>query len=324
MNNYINFLPPVILGENMYSKKGISAIVAVVLMILISVAGVGILYGGVMPLFSSDLKASENSISIDTEGGYTLYDESQGIACVQVKRENSAEIEGLKVLFSVEGNSHSSIIDKADVPAVNEKKTYCFDLSDFGKPDTVTVVILPEGSGISITSIMPVRAIAINTLSSVQNNLRDIDGDLGDGGDEDIEFVSNGAFAINPDIGGNWIIDGYTWSSADWVWSSPKPYATFAPQWNRGTSFYQDVDTRAGTTYQVVFDVFSLVIMPPGVGGTGSFKATFDGTNIEITSDGTYSQDIVSDGSGRITFNFSNPTLGVDGAKIDNVSIKEV
>jgi hypothetical protein len=152
----------------MKTKKGISAIVATVLIILISIVGVGIIWKGILPIFEdSSIQSSENAISIDTAGGYTLYDDTQKIACVQVRRESSKDIKGLRVVFSVEGNSYSGQISEGDVPGLNQKKTYCFSLKNFGKPTTVTVVPLPETSGGAVSSGILVSALTAEALTSI-------------------------------------------------------------------------------------------------------------------------------------------------------------
>jgi hypothetical protein len=168
------------------NKRGISAIVATVLMVLIAIAGISIVYMGILPMLNNaDIESSETSVSVDTSGGYTLYDEQQKIACVQVKRESSAEIEGLKVLFSVDGNSRSAEISSADVPGLNQKRTYCFDLSSFGKPSEVTVVALPEDSGVAVTSVVPIKSLTVQALSSISG---------GDGGTSTVRYLDGDAF----------------------------------------------------------------------------------------------------------------------------------
>jgi hypothetical protein len=148
--------------------RGISAIVAVILMVLISIAGVGILYMGILPMIKSgDVSSSKEAVSISTQGGYTLYDERQEIACVQVEKETDEELEGLRVLFSVEGNSHSAVVAAEDVPEPNQKRTYCFNLSNFGKPDTVTIVSLPERGNIAITSVIPLKPLSVEAIASI-------------------------------------------------------------------------------------------------------------------------------------------------------------
>ena len=164
-------------------KKGISAIVATVLIVLITVAAVAILWGAILPMFNEVDISNENAISIDTSGGYTLYDETQKIACVQVKKESSLALEGLRVLFNIEGNSFYGLIAKGDVPELNQKKTYCFSLKNFGKPSSVTVVALPEDKSIAVTSKVSVSELNVQALGSIvgdegsPSQLRYLDGD---------------------------------------------------------------------------------------------------------------------------------------------------
>ena len=68
-------------------KGGISAIVATVLIILITVAAVAIIWLAVIPMIQQSGDVSYNAdIVIETEGGYTYFDSSRGVVCVQVKR----------------------------------------------------------------------------------------------------------------------------------------------------------------------------------------------------------------------------------------------
>lgn len=100
-------------------KRGISAIVATVLMVLIVVVAVGVVWGVLIPLLNTDIEASKNTITIDTTGGYTLYDPVQQIACVSVQRLSKAEIEGLRFTFHFEGDSKTSEInDASDLPKI--------------------------------------------------------------------------------------------------------------------------------------------------------------------------------------------------------------
>jgi len=66
------------------SKRGISAVVATVLIILITVAGVAIIWVGVLPILRESLvfEELEGRVSVVGTGGYTIYDSSRGIASV--------------------------------------------------------------------------------------------------------------------------------------------------------------------------------------------------------------------------------------------------
>ncbi|MFH1522188.1 MAG: hypothetical protein ABIF18_04495, partial [archaeon] len=72
-----------------FSKKGISAIVATVLIILITVASVTIVWVAIVPMIQESLVFSslEGRVSVVSSGGYTAYDSEKKVAIVQVKRD---------------------------------------------------------------------------------------------------------------------------------------------------------------------------------------------------------------------------------------------
>lgn len=133
------------------SKRGISAIVAVVLIILISVAGIGILWVSVFPMFKDnlDMESSEVKVSIDTTGGYTFYDSSEKKLYVQVKRgPDESIIDGLKVVITILGNSIVKEYDSSVVPEPNSKRLIVVDDIE-EKPDSVSVIPLIKKTELS-------------------------------------------------------------------------------------------------------------------------------------------------------------------------------
>jgi flagellin-like protein len=150
-------------------KRGISAIVATVLLILITIAGVGIIWGVIMPLFGGVeyLTYSDVELGIVFEG-YTVYDAATGLAFVQVKRgSDSANLAAIDVIFEVEGNSYP--YRTTTVPEPNEKKTYSFNLKDDGvtkAPTSVSVSPVIEKEGGTSVVLQPTddRPIPIQTL----------------------------------------------------------------------------------------------------------------------------------------------------------------
>ena len=68
------------------NKRGISAIVATVLVILITVAGVAIIWVGVLPMISESFmfRDLDGRVSVLVAGGHTVYDVSREVATVQV------------------------------------------------------------------------------------------------------------------------------------------------------------------------------------------------------------------------------------------------
>ena len=121
------------------SKKGISAVVATVLIILITVAGVAVIWVGVLPILRESLDFSdlEGRVSVVGTGGYTVYDSSRGIASVQVKRDvDEGVMDRIKIGFIIDGNSVSSSVI---APGSGQTRVYNFDLSGYGTPDSVEV-----------------------------------------------------------------------------------------------------------------------------------------------------------------------------------------
>jgi len=130
------------------NKRGISAIVATVLIILITVAAISIIWVAILPMVKTGLEFSAlgGRVSVVSGGGYTLYDSSRGVAMVQVKREpDEGVMNRIVVSFLVDGNSVSSSVV---APSSGGTKTYAFDLSGYGSPESVSVApifVLGEG-----------------------------------------------------------------------------------------------------------------------------------------------------------------------------------
>ena len=142
------------------------------LVILITVAGVAIIWVGVLPMVQESFEFSElkGRVSVVMSGGYTIYDPSREVATVQVRRESDEGVmDRIKVLFLVEGNSVSSSVV---APDSGETKTYAFDLSGYGVPDGVEVApIFILGSGRekvgSVTSSVDLGSGSIDEVNGV-------------------------------------------------------------------------------------------------------------------------------------------------------------
>ena len=130
------------------NKRGISAIVAVVLIILITVAGVAIIWMGILPIVRDNIEFNElnGRVFVVETGGYTLYDVDRAIVSVQVKREpDEGVMDRVRIGFLIDGNSVSSTVVAPDSGGT---KNYFFDFSGYGEPDSVKVspiFVLPSG-----------------------------------------------------------------------------------------------------------------------------------------------------------------------------------
>jgi len=122
------------------NKRGISAVVATVLIIMVTVAAVTILWSVIIPMISDNLDFTElgaGGVSVVTSEGYTFYDAVNEKMSVQVKRDvGDADMEEIKVILSIDGSSFGYSVA---APDRGNTKVYVFDLSGEGKPDQISV-----------------------------------------------------------------------------------------------------------------------------------------------------------------------------------------
>ena len=121
-------------------KRGISAVVATILIILIVVVGVGIVWKVVLPLFAEleFLSYSDVRLNIVFQG-HTVYDSNQNFAFVQIERgKDQVNVTGVEIGFNFDGMTKTYQSD--NVPTPNGKYTYKFNFtndSEFGIPEDV-------------------------------------------------------------------------------------------------------------------------------------------------------------------------------------------
>jgi hypothetical protein len=125
-------------------KRGISAIVATVLIILITVAAVTIIWATIIPMISksTDFQDPDMRFDIVSSQGYTFYDQDAGRLYVQVKRGSDSEnVVGLDIVVTSGGNSKTYSYGSDYVPGPNQAKTFIIDLGvNAPKPDSIKVV----------------------------------------------------------------------------------------------------------------------------------------------------------------------------------------
>lgn len=140
------------------TKKGISAVVATVLMILITVAAVTIIWAAIIPMINNQLdkgKACFDAISQVSlpDQGYSCVSSDGKNVTIQIKRGSlDIELVDAQVIFSSEGNSYSfalsdpttTIVPSGSItfPNINEERVYVIDTSSI-VGDIETVEIAP-------------------------------------------------------------------------------------------------------------------------------------------------------------------------------------
>lgn len=139
----------------MVNKRGISAIVATVLIILITVAAVTVIWAAVLPMVNDRLKSSQNCL--DAESNIRLLDE--GYTC---RSSDGANV-------SVQVMHLAEVFDLADIQVLVSSggDTATFEVSN----DTTTIV--PTGSNIPFPGENEKKVYIINT-STISGTLDEV------------------------------------------------------------------------------------------------------------------------------------------------------
>lgn len=123
-------------------KKGISSVIASVLIILLAIASVSIIWSVIIPLLQQKSEINlKPSLLILPSPDYTFYDKSKNLLSLQLKRQpDSEDFNKIKFIFYKQGNSESKIIK--NIPNKGESKTYYFNLTYFEEPSEALVIPL--------------------------------------------------------------------------------------------------------------------------------------------------------------------------------------
>ena len=126
----------------MNSKKGVSAIVATVMIILITIAVAGILFVAVVPMVREQLETGTlcfdavSQLQISNKG-YTCIGPSGNTVSLQINRGSKEfDLADVQVLVSAQGTTMSydllDAVSGASVPGPNEERTYEIDTTGMG------------------------------------------------------------------------------------------------------------------------------------------------------------------------------------------------
>ncbi len=125
------------------NNRGISAVVATVLIILITVAAISIIWVSVLPIIQENLD-SVSSTNVDLtilNEGYTAFDNDTRLASIQIKRgDDEEDLKKIKLIFYISGDSEYLVFD--DIPASNSASVYLFNFSrlEWGTPQEVAII----------------------------------------------------------------------------------------------------------------------------------------------------------------------------------------
>ena len=149
----------------MKNKKGISAVVATVLIILITVAAVTIIWAAIIPMIQEQIGGStecfDAQAAITVSSDYTCFN-STGIK-VQVHRGvGDYELLGLEIFTATQGTSNSTRIAEANVPDSNGERVY-YIINNTDVDEVAVAAVVGTGSAEKICtkgSMVPIRPCA--------------------------------------------------------------------------------------------------------------------------------------------------------------------
>jgi len=157
----------------MKGKRGISAIIATVLIVLVSVVAVAIIWTGVILIVGENLEADDDvNLEIVTHGGYTFCDFDEGVLSIQVDRgADEANLSNVIFMVSIRGNSvsysYNSEGDAWVAPEPNSMKVYALNVSKFIRSgDDYLCDMINE------VSVIPVFDDGSRGLASTTKNVR--------------------------------------------------------------------------------------------------------------------------------------------------------
>lgn len=210
----------------MFNKKGVDAIVATVLIIMITVAAVAILWAFVIPMINTSLTSSTEgkvSLTIETAGGYTTWDEKSSTMNVQVKRGNdNVNLTGIEFIFSIQGKSVTNISETIDRSST---KIYSFDFLTT-KPEKIAIApVTSKGVGETISETSNIKDYVGSSIKvglgkkcrdNNENCISSFCGGKTDGSDS---ICTNGITGADPCKIGTSCVDGYCNTFGDGVCS---------------------------------------------------------------------------------------------------------
>jgi len=158
-------------GSYLFNKRGVSAVVATVLIIMITVAAVGIVWAVIIPLVRDNIGVGDLckqvDVSIESSQGYTCLDSEKGIMLVQVKKGvQEANVSGLKFLLSSMGSS--VIYSKQTVLQKDSYNLYYLNASGYPSLEEVTLIpTIKTGSSVKECSSVSVQELRNCTAGAV-------------------------------------------------------------------------------------------------------------------------------------------------------------
>jgi len=127
------------------NKRGMSAIIETVLLILVVLAGVGIIVGAVMPLITGSIEKAKlcRDAEITINKDYTAFDQASNILTLTLsKGPKEVAITGIQIKLR-DATGASNITVNNTVPGINADLVYEINTENLGIDKPVSIGIAP-------------------------------------------------------------------------------------------------------------------------------------------------------------------------------------
>ena len=236
------------------NERGVSAVVAVVLTVAITIAGVFIFWAGVRPLFDTNIGEVDFDISLEIvpSSEYTAWDSVNRLSMVQVGRgADEHDLVGLDLIYYFGKRSVKHYVWVA--PEINVARTYYVNLSGY-TDELFSIGVAPifgdgkEGRVVSQLSVDDISSVNISDLI----NSGKVSGSLFEKPNEGVVgAMSYGIHFTGFEGGGVSPWDGWVGGGADCIYSSTVNYCSNVSCPGIGTySIEVQDDTATSVLYQ--------------------------------------------------------------------------
>ncbi|MFH1307333.1 MAG: archaellin/type IV pilin N-terminal domain-containing protein [archaeon] len=150
----------------MVNKKGVSPVIASVLLILVTIVAVALISAFIIPMIKEQMTGGGNcfkvlgKMEIDSDAGYTCKNITSGETMVMVKRQyiGDEDIKVTKIVFSLIGQGNSQVIQIFD-NTINE------NVRKYSGSYNQSLTLVPEGGALTYVFNTGSAGLGINVES---------------------------------------------------------------------------------------------------------------------------------------------------------------
>ncbi len=160
------------------NKKGVSAVVATVLIVMITVAAAGLLWGIVAPILKTQIAEKEScvnaqvSMSVDEDSRYTCVSSDNGTAVRVHRGSDEEEWRAVQVIYT-DSNGNSQTVEYTSPPGINSEKVF----KNVEIRDVISIAVVPilanNGNDLvcaKVVEIAPVKNCSSEVSTTITND----------------------------------------------------------------------------------------------------------------------------------------------------------